>query len=146
MWLLMYLLKIDSALWGVHHYSKRGLVAYRRTWASYLVSDSRVFILARIPQTFANRRGSSAKVRNSDHKPPHLSHTPKRAHVPFFNSRIACICENHCGVVVLRTLLIVVSHCVALCWACMYGVSVGCSESVGGRRNRHHSEGSQDQT
>ena len=36
--------QIISALWGVHHYSKRGLVAYRRTLVSYLVSDSRVFI------------------------------------------------------------------------------------------------------
>jgi len=31
MWLLMYLLKIDSALWGVHHSYRVGPAGYRRS-------------------------------------------------------------------------------------------------------------------
>ena len=133
MWLLMYLRQIISALWGVHHSYRVGPAGYRRS-RSGAASICKMLATVRIMRAFHSpaERVTYRPIptdRPTDHDPridwatTSLTYTPSRAHVPFFNSRITCICErlnigrpgralNYCGVVVLRTLI---NRCIDNC-------------------------------
>ena len=104
MWLLMYLLKIDSALWGVHHSYRVGPAGYRRSrfTAGYIC---KILEIVRIMRAFNSRTKRATDRPIPTDRPtelfPHfdgattrLTYTHSRARVLFFNSRIACICEH----------------------------------------------------